>query len=440
MQVANLKRVQFDGLLLNIIKFLTLLIICMLIVLGTYYSVFSVIACIIVAVVIIALRFQYSLAILFFLLPFASLIKITPNSQSLFTYLCLFCVMWNIIKSRSFDKNFFGAFLIFCLYLLLGAFNNLNLSRLIKFLSNIFIIYYALKLKDENNYYRIFLFFILGMIASSLLAVLDVIPNLTEYIAEIDLWRPNNSLERFTGLYPDPNYYSVNLIISLCLIAILYHNKKINGLSAAIMSLFILWFIILTYSKSAFLMLALPILLWLYLLIKRKKYISLLIAVIALIAVVISSLKGNISIFDVVLSRLDSADSLSSLTTGRFDLWIEYLAYIFEHGGIALFGAGFGADLPYSHAAHNTYIDFLYYLGIFGTALFIVIILIVGCNKALKVKHCFLNYSIWICIGVMYFFLSELFFVDLPFHLILAILVYRINFSSKCEKSISVCC
>ena len=136
---------------------------------------------------------------------------------------------------------------------------------------------------------------------------------------------------------------------------------------------------------------------------------------------------GEIELFNGILYRITSANDISSLTTGRFDIWINYLSFLFDNLGRFLFGGGLGAEMLNKRVAHNTYIDLLYYLGILGTTLLITVFLTITSPKKNTAKLNLLNYSIWICIGVMYFFLSELFYFDCAFHIVIAIMVSKVD-------------
>ena len=131
------------------------------------------------------------------------------------------------------------------------------------------------------------------------------------------------------------------------------------------------------------------------------------------------------NIFDTVLSRFDEADDVYSLTTGRSALWMKYVRHLLSSPLTLLFGSGFGASLLDASAAHNTYLDLLYYLGVLGSVLLVMVFKVFANVKKSSPKKNLLNYSVWICILIMYFFLSELFYFDWAFHVLLAILVYK---------------
>ena len=181
----------------------------------------------------------------------------------------------------------------------------------------------------------------------------------------------------------------------------------------------------MTLSKSAFLMLILPLMLLLYTKIKKKNYLLFLCIVIAFALFVIALFSGRIEFFNGILYRFTNVKDMNSITTGRYNAWQKYLAYLSDNPTVLLLGGGLGANILNGRAAHNTYIDLIYYLGVVGTVLLLVVFsTMIGIKKP-TIKPTLLNYSIWLCLATMYFFLSELFYFDWAFHVIIAILVSK---------------
>lgn len=141
----------------------------------------------------------------------------------------------------------------------------------------------------------------------------------------------------------------------------------------------------------------------------------------------------------IVVDRFMSSNTLdgmdvNKLTTGRTDIWIMYAKYLINNSHVFIFGQGVGADY-YNHTPHNTYIDILYFLGVIGSALRLLSLLAISKqSRHIKTKRNILNYSVMICIVVMYFFLSELFFFDIPFHLFAAFTVLNLNMKKDYKK------
>ena len=230
-------------------------------------------------------------------------------------------------------------------------------------------------------------------------------------------------MDRFSGLYADPNYYSVNLIIALALLVLLYYRKEIKLIPFAGLVVALLSFVVLTYSKSSFLMLLLPIYMFLYANFRGKRYYTLVLSLILFAFAFFFLLDGKLDMFSTVLARFGNSDQLSNLTTGRSYLWQNYLNHFSKSFPLLLFGNGFDAELLGKMAPHNTYIDLLYYLGILGTVLLFVTLSLLNKPNRTPHKKTFLNRSVLLVVLAMYFFLSQLFYFDMPFHILLALMV-----------------
>ena len=174
-------------------------------------------------------------------------------------------------------------------------------------------------------------------------------------------------------------------------------------------------------------MMLLPLLMLLYSKIKQRKYLVLIILLIATVILMINIFAGKIEAFETVLSRFEGEEDAASITTGRTDLWVSYMQYLKQNLAVLFFGVGFSGQLVNGIAPHNTYIDLLYYMGVVGAFLLIIVVASILKSVATPSKKTFLNYSVFLSIAIMYFFLSELFYFDWPFHIALAILTLKTN-------------
>ena len=405
----------------------------LLIVAGTYNNAFSYFALFLSALVILSFSQEDALCLMMFTMPFANIFKSNPDAQSFFTYLLFFYSVCMLFKRRSVSTSFVLWLLFFTAYLGLQSFVSLNFFRILKFVFNLFFIYFAVNTKTSNDRKNVFLYYVLGIVISSFVSFLRLAQDLDLYIGAKSLGYEHGEMARFAGLYGDPNYYSVNIVVSLCLVVLLLHKKQINILGACILSAPLVMFSIMTYSKSAFLMLPIPVFMILYSKIKSKKYFLSFVFAIAAFILAISALSGKVEIFDTVISRFND-DSNPSVTTGRAELWRVYVDHLRNSPIQFIIGGGFGADIIGERAAHNTYIDMIYYLGLFGTAILIPVFATIGKSIPSPPKKNLLNYSVLAVIAVMYFFLSELFYFDMAFHLALIILVYKTDFQLTYEE------
>lgn len=405
---------------------------CILITMGLLHPAFSYIALLLCVFFIACCQEQDTLCILFMVLPFANIFKAGPGSQSFFTYIILFYILWHFIQRIKVPITIIEI-IILSIYLLSVqlAFDSLKLLRYIKFVINFMFMYYAFEHYEERNTEKFFLFYIIGMLLTSIIKISGVFPNIVQFVAEKDMGFSTGRSLRFSGLYGDPNYYSVNLIISMCLVVILFHKGKIGVIATITLLAGFVWFAAMTGSKSALFMLALPAILLIYSNFKSKRYFLVSLFFLVAVSVVILIIDGKISIFNNTLERITKVAGVDDLTTGRSEIWREYAGFFSTNLNVLLLGAGIGAQLVGGHAAHNTYIDMLYYLGILGSA-FSLIILAKIRNMLLETKQKnLLNYCVIITIMTMYVFLSQLFYFDLAFQIMLALIVLRMDMSKK---------
>ncbi|MBQ8027367.1 MAG: O-antigen ligase family protein [Clostridia bacterium] len=249
-----------------------------------------------------------------------------------------------------------------------------------------------------------------------------------------------NLVVRFSGLYSDPNYYAVGMIISLCLLIVLFHRSGMKPLSAVVFAVPIVYFLIQTYSKSAIIMIVVAIAFLVYSFCKKRNYFVVIVITAATALIAVLAFSGWIPALQTVVERFMASDTaegmdVSKLTTGRADLWQSYAKHVITNIEVGLFGEGISSSTLGAQPAHNTYLDVFYYLGCAGgSLLFLSLAAILEQSRLVAMKRNFLNYSVLICILIMYFFLSELFYFDPPFQIFLAFTVLNLPNEEKADE------
>lgn len=414
----------------NKIRWAISAVLALLILFGTYRNVFSLAAFLIFGLMLVFCDKETNLLQIFFVLPMANIFKLSPGVQSFFTIIILVYVILHLVLPR--QATFIVA--LFAVYIVAGQLmaGDLNLFRAVKLVFNLLFLSSILNRETKIRNKELFLSYIIGNIVASVFGLMDSsFFKIESYIGTKSLGEPGQEeiVYRFTGLYADPNYYNVGIIISLCLAVILFYRKEINSLFLVLMSAPMIYFLILTYSKSALIMLLLPVCMFLYSLYRRRNYAAVIMSVFLIVALIVLVLSGQIDTFDIVLERISESETsegmdINALTTGRFALWMNYIKHILNHLEVGVFGSSIAAGLVNSRASHNTYIDLIYYLGAIGTLLLFAILMVISKqSRTVAIKKNFINYSVTICMIVMYFFLSELFYFDPPFHIYIAISV-----------------
>lgn len=173
---------------------------------------------------------------------------------------------------------------------------------------------------------------------------------------------------RQSGLFNDPNYCSLALTMAFTLLLVLYKIGKINY-EFWFLAAFLVPLGFMTYSKSYFLiMAALTMYLLLFVLLPKHRGIF-IVAVVGVCVFIIQVNLGNVPVVNTLLQRFIT----QGLTTGRMELNIAFLDYIWNNEKVLFFGAGIAADriAGIGNNVHNFYIDYLYKFGIIGGLVFL---------------------------------------------------------------------
>ncbi len=401
--------------------FVFYLFVAALIVLGVVYPIMSVVAlCAFALYVILALPRNVFYA-LFFLMPFASIFKTSPSSTSFFTYIMLLAVLKLLFCYKKINVNFMICYLIFLCYIVVGMQG--NYSIFIKQAIILPLVYFFF-MTEEIDFRRFGLNYANGILISGIIALFDdYIPNLHDYIINDVAYELGTDITRFSGLYSDPNYYSTALILAISFIFILYSHKMLGGVA-------FLYYVIIAYlgsqtiSRSFLLLFMVLSAFFVFDLFVNKKYKTAF-AFLAMLGVVfVLVFNGRITLFDNIIDRFIYAQD-GDITGNRSNILSKYLDYFKQTPIKIFFGSGVGT--PYlGAAAHNTYIDFVYFYGFFGTALFFLTL-----ANSLSVRRRFKknisNYLPLVCTAISAFFLSNLLYYDFVFNLIICIYVYTYN-------------
>ncbi len=418
----------------NKIRWAISAVLALLILFGTYRGVFSLAAFLITGLMLVFCDEESNLLQIFFVLPMANIFKFNSEVQSFFTIIILIYVILHLVLPRK--ATFIVA--LFAIYILVTQLRSggFDLFRTIKFICNLLFLSSTLNGNVKARHGEIFLSYIVGNIVASFFATTsNSFFKIEQYIGAKELGglEFEDGITRFAGLYSDPNYYSISIIISLCLLVVLYDREEISGFVTSILTVPLIYFSVITYSKSALIMLLLPFALFLYSVFRRKKYTAICITLIASVIILCLVISEQIPALNIVLTRIEAGETsegidINTLTTGRYNLWLKYIRAITKDIGIILFGTGINTRNLDGNATHNTYLDALYFLGLSGTVLLGLSLKAISSQYGnTKFKRSPINYSIVICIVIMYFFLSELFYFDPPFHIFLAVTVLHLS-------------
>ena len=388
---------------------------------GVIYSPLSYVTFVLFSGIIVFCTDQsLTISFLFFLMPIATVFKPSVGATSFYTYIQLIFILKQLWVHRFLPRRFFLWWILFALYVILGM--STAVSDAIKQIS-IPIMYYCC-MRDENrksvdSYIESYTF---GVLAASVLGVIkNSIPNLANYVATKSNHLGNGIyLERFSGLWGDPNYYSINLMLAFACVLYLYTKRKIPLARTAIYFALIVVFGTMTRSASFILVLAATMVFTVVVLFQSHHRVIGFISAVLIIVAGYLILSGRLSIFDSSILKLQTSIAQGDISTGRIDRWSTYINEFINHPIKLIIGNGVGRFFSFT-VPHNTYIDFLDIYGVLGT--FIFLQSIASVNRPLKKKRSIVNHLPLIIIFVMYFTISMIFYLDLVYQILLAFMV-----------------
>ena len=357
-------------------------------------------------------------------LSLTQIFKLNVDGASFYTYTVMLFAVKQFIKNREIDKYFLLILLIYALYLIPGM--GVQLLAVIRNVMMPVQLYVMARCLNYEGLKKVSGYFILGVFIDSTLATFNAfIPNLSDYIANDNAFAVS-TLEgyvaepRFSGLWIDPNFYSIHLLIGILICIILYSRREISGLVFYCVVALLTYFGAKTLSKSFILMLAVALGYAYILFIKNKQYGSVALMSIILVILIVLIATGVVDIFSMIMERLkEGITSGESLTTGRTSLWKDYILYVCSHPLMLLFGGGLSVKKPFRLGPHNAYLELILFLGIIGSFLFCLTIYnAVAASWGKKIRGTSVPFILTL---LMFFFLGVYNSPDLQFELLISL-------------------
>lgn len=365
---------------------------------------------------------QFSVAVLFFQLPFAILLRYDAGMMSFFTPLCMAEVFLIFFRRQTADGILLAQLLLLGGYILFACGG--NYVETVKFSSGLALFALLPCVQTERGGRLSGYAFGAGVLLSSIIALFqDQIPRLMSMYVEIDyVYLSVGKIRRFSGTFQDPNYFAVAVILAITFLEC--EKQRVSAwakkwLTAAQCGLLV--FGALTYSKSFFLMFLFMCVFFAMRHRSAKKMLVLL-ALVCLFGVFY--VVNPFGIAENMTERLVGED----LTTGRTTIWGTYARTLLESLPQLLFGNGIGTSLQ--RAAHNTWLQTLYEIGLTGFVLFVAIVIRVFTIHCKPIRRNVLNYSGLLVLVVMFSFLNGLRSYELPFYLALVNTIYNTSLSN----------
>lgn len=367
------------------------------------------------------------LCLLLFTLPFGPILKTSPESISFFTILFIAYVLKYIFTRPINFKTFFCVLILgVCLIIFSGTDQIITIATI---LIGIFLVSFSVN--DESiKFDNIVISYSLGILLSSIIGLMqENLPIVEKFvISHLSKLGEGNYVNRFSGLHGNPNYFTVDVIIVLAALANLIMQNKKNTVAIVLFgALSIIG--LLSISKS-FLLSWLLLVFWMFISsfqLKSSKIIKILLLISCLLVAVYLFAKDSIDLY--LVRFLDSSNkTFSDITTGRTDIWANYMHEIFSDTKTVFFGKGIGAELVNDKGAHNTYIELWYMLGLFGGILYLCTI--GSCIKLKNKKILLICYAPLVVFLVRLLAIGTLLYDSIWFYIIIVILALKFDIAT----------
>ncbi len=345
------------------------------------------------SVLFIISNLGHCISFLFFLLPFAPILKLDVNGMSFFTVLFFLVILKLTVKIHKIGVRLFASLAVLSFYSL--ALSELSeITTIITMASGILLLYYLRSEKVNVDINMTVIVYSVGIVLSSILALFrEMLPVVDLFVT--DSIQDTEYASRFSGLHGNPNYYTLDIIVVMSAIVVFLYNNR-NTKTHTFFFVILAVFGLMSISKSFLVALVLLMLCWLIVSIKQglRKTIKLLVVCAVGATTVFYFAYDYISAYIYRLTQ-DRTGTLDAITTGRSEIWIGYIEEILNNVKILFFGNGLKTiSETIGMATHNTYIELLYSLGIVGAIIFLLTLRI-GMGK-IKLKQ-----GIWIPVIIL---------------------------------------
>lgn len=317
-----------------------------------------------------------ALPLLLFFLPFATVLKIKPGTITFFTIaLVMVYTICTVIGYRKISiTHFIPAILLSGLCLMMKTYYDLYMSKsfMLFAFTLLFMPFVAIEFGKKYDFYWLTLFFTVGIAIASISSIyLSEVEPIARYIRYYELF----GIQRHSGYYGDPNFYSTHISAALAGVMVLLLNSTSKKRIISLLAMFVLlaYCGLLSVSKTFFLLAVFMLLLFVIDLIIKKGRLSarfFLTTAICVGTVALLSFTVFSDLIGMMMSRFSADLDISDFTTRRTDLWLRFLNAFKEDTTLLLFGKGYTNVLLFDRCSHNTLIQAVYQFGLVGCAFF----------------------------------------------------------------------
>ena len=368
-------------------------------------------------------------SLLMFLLPFTMIIKLDPSSSSTITYAVILSSLYILLFRIKKINRRVAIYSVLCIgFFILRAYTNIILA--IKLISGICMFVYFVETVKPESFARINLSFIWGLILSSFLGLYKTeIPQLARYFSDFNMeYIAGETVSRFSGLYLDPNYFSISIILGIAMCIALFEARMLIIAKLIIYFVLLIYFGTISYSRSFFLVLGIMVIL--YTLYKvtdiRKVFFSLV--CIGIILYALYYVADYTGLLEGVLYRFERGDASGG--GGRFETWLMYIKYFIESPLSFFIGDGLAAKTIIG-GAHNAILSSIHQFGIIGLLLYSIVLFNILNSTSFVRKRNLMNYITLIIFVAISMTLDTTFLNDTIYYFMIIWMNLNINFKNR---------
>lgn len=316
-----------------------------------------------------------SFPVLLYFLPWSPILRLDPHSFSLYTFAIVMVCAISILKKRfRFKRYHIVAAMLLAIVTLLSKLLDGN-ALSFDYVAFLMLILVFPVVKEEwkqgkYDFYQTVITFSVGIILAALCALFFASYHGLAQFIRIDAWL---SVIRRSGFYGDANFYAAQITAALGggLLCLLRETKRSRTVFLFILQVVLLYCGFLSASKSFVLIALLLLLLWIIGLFRLQgrgtfKLMLILAAVVVTSFIATSELfRGLIQVF---ATRFSFHSNLSDLTTGRTDVWQDYVQELLHNWKILFLGEGYTKVVLGEKYTHNTILQMVFQLGLLGAS------------------------------------------------------------------------
>ncbi len=329
---------------------------------------------------------QHRIDYLLFFISWVYVIKFDISGYSLLVVLSSFYILLSILtlflQKQGISKRLLLTCFLFAFYTVaVTIVSGGNLIAVLGFVLNYSVLFCAILTLDDKAYFRRYTYiYASGLLAASIVRLISYsIPEIDHFIESmtiVNTVKTMNSIStRFTGLDLDPNYFSLQVLIAMACLLVLFNMDGKKEKKSIVLLVILAFFGILTYSKMFIITLIVFIMMTFVVFIRNNVKTAIKFSSFIVIICGGALYFFYEKLFEIYWIRFfGSGISTDAITTGRVSSWSLFVNEILQNTKVFVLGAGFGTSFAKVKMAHTMYLSTPYYIGLIGIVLSVLYI------------------------------------------------------------------